>query len=406
MDIKKFYTQLKVDKSIADKLKFNPYYQVICSGLSGKVKIAEKEFINLAANNYLGLAGDQRVKNAMIKAIEQYGTSMCGTPIATGFTKGFNNLEQKFANFTGLEAAIIFPSGYQANMALFSAIVSKEDLIIVDHYAHASLIHGIKNVGCKIKPFLHNNVKHLQGILEKSSNFRQIFVVSESVFSTEGSIAPFGQITELCKKYNAISVIDDSHGIGVLGQKGKGILEAENIVNFQGIYTASLGKALANAGGIIAGKKELIDFLKYSCPGLIYSTALPPAIIGGINSVITIINDEFSQISKKMWDNKNKIENCLIKNGFKLSKGKAPIISIQTGSLKNTVIAAKSFYENGILTTPFVEPSVPPNDGKIRLIAGADLQEHEIEYVLEAIPKIISELSKTANLNILQSQVQ
>ncbi|MCK5075342.1 MAG: pyridoxal phosphate-dependent aminotransferase family protein, partial [Calditrichia bacterium] len=261
---------------------------------------------------------------------------------------------------------------------------------------HSSLIHGIKNVGCKIKPFLHNNIEHLQKILEKSKkkkNFRQIFVVTESVFSTEGSIAPFKEIVEVCDEFGTIPVVDDSHGIGVLGDNGKGILEEEWISNFPGIYTASLGKALANAGGVIAGNKKLIDFLKYSCSGLIYSTALPPAIIGGLICVLEIINEDFREIRDRMWRYKEIIQNTLIDNEFRLCEGKAPIISIKSGTLENTVKMAKYFYDEKILTTPFVEPSVPPNEGRIRIIAGADLQESEIKYVCNAISRLSDNIS-------------
>ncbi|MFC1806871.1 aminotransferase class I/II-fold pyridoxal phosphate-dependent enzyme [Candidatus Omnitrophota bacterium] len=389
-----FYANLKVDKSLVDKYEFNPYYCSIESGLNDPIIIDGKEFINLASNNYLGLAADKRVIEAITLATQKYGASMCGTPIATGSMVILKRLEQRLSDYVGLEESIIFPSGYQANCALFMSLAQPDDLIIIDHYAHASLIQGVRLAGCKVKPFLHNNMNHLKKLLEKTSEYKRVLVVTESVFSTEGSIAPFDEIVKLCLEYDALPVIDDSHGIGVIGRSGRGILEEENIEDFNGIYTASLGKALANAGGFISGKKELIEYLKYSCPGLIYSTALPPPVLAGIEAVLDIIDKEFPSLSEKMWKYKHMISECLIDNDFTLTGGKAPINSILIRELEDCARLAKMIHGNCILATPFIPPSVPPNENKIRLIAGANLSQDTIVKALEKFKKIAKEFNQ------------
>lgn len=388
-----FYSSLDIDLSLAHKYDFNPYYCSIESSLSDPLIIDGKEFINLASNNYLGLAADKRVAQAIAQAAEKYGASMCGTPIATGSMVILQRLEQRLARFVGLEDSIIFPSGYQANCSLFLSLAQAEDLIIIDHYAHASLVQGVRLAGCKVKPFLHNNVSHLKKILEKTSEYKRVFVVTESVFSTEGSIAPFDEIVNLCAEFDALPVIDDSHGIGVIGQSGRGILEEKNIKRFDGIYTASLGKALANAGGIISGRKELINYLKYSCPGFIYSTALPPPVLAGIETVLDIIDKEFPVLSERMWRYKQMISKCLVDNGFDLTEGQAPITSILIKDLEDCARIAKLIHSNNILATPFVPPSVSPNENKIRLIAGANLSESTINRALDIFKKIAKEIS-------------
>lgn len=392
MSFDKFYERYKLDRSMVEEIGFNPYYRELKSALSDPISIEGEEFINLASNNYLGLANDERVKEAACRAIKNYGTSLCGTPIATGYIDLFKEVEDKLSRFLGLEASILLPSCYQANNGLFSAIAGKEDLIIVDHYAHSSLIEGIKSAGCKIRPFLHNNMEHLEQILRQAAKYRQSFIVTESVFSTDGTIAPFKEIVALALKYNALPIIDDSHGLGVIGKSGKGILEEGFIENYGGIYTASLGKSIANSGGIIAGPASIIEYLRYYCPHLVYSTALPPATLGGILKVIDIIETDFKDISKRMWHYRNTINECLVSNGFKITQGKAPITSIVTGSSEATIHLAKKFYENKILTTPFIAPSVPLNQGRVRLIAGANLKEESIEKVLTIIKKIGAEL--------------
>ncbi|MCD4779024.1 MAG: pyridoxal phosphate-dependent aminotransferase family protein [Candidatus Omnitrophica bacterium] len=388
-----FYAGFNVDKSLAYKYDFNPYYCSIESGLNDPIIIDGKEFINLASNNYLGLAADKRVSQAIALAADEYGASMCGTPIATGSMVILKRLERRLAEFIGLQDSIVFPSGYQANCALFMSLAQIDDLIIIDHYAHASLIQGVRLVGCKVKPFLHNNMNHLKKLLEKTAKYKRVFVVTESVFSTEGSIAPFDRIVNLCAEFNAIPIIDDSHGIGVIGRSGRGILEDKDIENFNGLYTASLGKALANAGGIISGKRELIEYLKYSCPGLIYSTALPPPVLAGIEAVLDIVDKEFSILSERMWRYKRMISECFVDNGFNLTEGEAPITSILIKNLEDCACMAKLIHAKNILVTPFIPPSVPPNESKIRLIAGANLSQNTIDRALDKFKEIAKELS-------------
>jgi len=388
MYLKDFYNRVKLDESLVRTTGFNPYYIDIESGLDEKVVINGNKMINLASNNYLGLATDIRVKEAAIGAIQKYGTSLCGTPIATGYIELYKRMEAKLSNFIGMEETIILPSCYQANNGLFNSVAGREDLIIIDRFAHSSLIQGIKAVGCKIRPFLHNNLEHLAGILQRSSGYRQVFVVTESVFSTDGSIAPFKEIVDLCEKYNAMPVIDDSHGLGVLGASGKGILEAQKIDDYQGLYTASLGKGLANSGGIISGDKRVIKYLKYYCPHLVYSTALTPPVLAGIEAVLEIIHLEFKALIKRLDLYKQEIFTGLHEAGFAVVSNNTPINSIKTGSKENTFATAKRLFANGILTTPFIEPSVPVNEGRVRLIAGANLSQDTIEEAVAVIKRI------------------
>ncbi len=388
MEQRDFYARFSLDKSLAGVTGHNPYYCKIDSGLDEKILVNGHEMINLASNNYLGLAADPRVKQAAVEAVEKYGVSLCGTPIATGYIDLYQRLEEKLSSFIGLEETIILPSCYQANNGLFSCIAGPQDLIIVDRFAHSSLIQGIKAVGCKIRPFLHNNLQHLEGILQRSMDYRQVFVVTESVFSTEGSVAPFKEIVELCEKYNALPVIDDSHGIGVLGESGRGILEEQGVAEYPGIYTASLGKALANSGGMISGKKSLIDYLKYYCPHLVYSTALTPAALAGTSAVLDIIQAEFGYIKQRLSSYQRLIYDSLVESGFTVVSGKAPINSIESGSKENTFSIAKKLFEQGILATPFIEPSVPVNEGRVRLIAGANLTGDTIAEAVEKIKRI------------------
>lgn len=388
MERSDFYGRLSVDESLAEITGYNPYYLTLESGLKERVLVKDRNMIDFASNNYLGLATDNRVKHAAREAIQNYGVSLCGTPIATGYIDLYQRLGEKLSRFVGVEATLIFPSCYQANNGLFQCIAGPEDLIVVDRLAHSSLIQGIKSSGSKIRPFLHNNLEYLKGILQRSASYRQVFVVTESVFSTEGSIAPFKEIVQLCETYQAIPIIDDSHGIGVLGKSGRGILEEQEIEGYRGIYTASLGKALANSGGIICGEKRLIDALKYTCSHLIYSTALTPAVLAGIEEVLDIIHLEFGEMKEKLVTYQRQIYQALLEGGFQVGSSKTPINSIQAGSRERTFILARKLYERGILSTVFIEPSVPIHEGRVRLIAGANLSQETIAEAVAILKRV------------------
>lgn len=376
------------DDSALTKIGFNPFYVSINNEQSDPLIVNGRKMVNLATNNYLGLSNDERIKNAYIEAISKYGVSMCATPIAGGYTELFENCRSALSGFIGVENVLVYPSCYQANNGIFQSLARKDDLILFDRFSHSSLIQGIRSVGCRVLPFTHNDTACLEYLLQRFSDYPKIFVVTESVFSTEGAIAPFREIYDLCCRYGAIPVIDDSHGIGVIGKNGKGILEHSGILDYEGIYTSSLGKALCNNCGVVGGSNELISYLSYFCSHLIYSTAVSPAVLAGISKTLEILNEEHQSRAEKLFDNFHLIKNSLIQNDFKVPDSKAPINSIITGSTENTIAMAKILFEKGILSTPFVYPSVQKNEGRIRLIAGANLREESISYVLDVFSKL------------------
>jgi glycine C-acetyltransferase len=388
MDISGFYETHRLNDQVARQAGFNPYYPLIQSALGDPLLIAGKEFINLSSNNYLGLSNDPRVVNAAIDGLKEYGVSMCSTPVAAGYSELFSKAEKALSGFSGLEEALIFPSCYQANNGLFQAIANPGDLVVVDRFAHSSLVEGIKTAGCRYRPFRHNDLDHLGDILKRSQQYDQVFVVTESVFSTEGSISPFREINELCLYYGAIPVVDDSHGIGVIGQTGKGILEYSGIRDFQGIYTASLGKALATAGGMIGGKKTLMGYLRYSVSHLLYSTAILPAALRALLKVLEIIETEYPSISERLWRYTRTLSRGLQESGYLLTGTVTPIVSVCSGDPVETLLLSKEMYENGILGTPFIYPSVPEKEGRIRLICGANLKPESIDKAVGIFHKI------------------
>jgi len=388
MSLWNFYHSRVLDDSIAREAGFNPYYPMIQSGLRDPIIIEGRPFINLASNNYLGLASDSRVAEAAIEGINKYGVSMCATPIATGYSDLYHAAEEALAHFIRLEASLIFPSCYQANNGLFKMIAGPGDLVVFDRFAHSSLIEGVRSADCENRPFRHNDLDHLEGILKHSGNHPNVFVVTESVFSTEGAIAPFREMYDLCMHYGAVPVVDDSHGIGVIGEHGKGILEYSKIKKYEGIYTASLGKALAVNGGVVAGKYSLINYLRYFTSHLVYSTSIPPACLKALLKVLEIIREDYPELSARFWGHAKRIATGLFQIGYQTTSSCTPINSIRAGNSIQTLQLAKMLYYSGVLVTPFIFPSVPENCGRIRIIAGANIKPASIEKAIIIFEKI------------------
>ncbi|MBP7195723.1 MAG: aminotransferase class I/II-fold pyridoxal phosphate-dependent enzyme, partial [Candidatus Cloacimonetes bacterium] len=319
----KFFHDFAEEDRLVHSLGFNPYYQTIDSGADLYVRINGEPYLNLASNNYLALASHPELITAMKLALDRYGASMCGTPVACGKVEIYQSATHAIAAFLGLEDAILYPSCYQANVAVIRALVKPPDLVFVDRNAHSSLVEGVRASGCKIKPFKHNDVDYLAALIARSQGFEKRFVITESVFSTEGSIAPFDEIYRLALEHDVIPVIDDSHGLGVIGASGKGILEEKHIASYEGVYTASTGKALGVAGGIVSGNAQIIEYLRYSSPGLLYSTALAPTLIAGTLKALEIVARDGIKLVRALADNQRYLHENLQRQGFAMLPSEA-----------------------------------------------------------------------------------
>ncbi|MCD4827836.1 MAG: aminotransferase class I/II-fold pyridoxal phosphate-dependent enzyme [Candidatus Cloacimonetes bacterium] len=387
----KFAFNYREEDRLVRELKYNPYYQVISSGAGSSVEIDSREYLNLASNNYLGFSRNPEILARMKQTIDQYGASMCGTPVACGNVDLYAETAVAFSRFLGLEDTIIFPSCYQANAGIIGTLAKPGDIILVDRSSHASLLDGIRAAKCKVRPFKHNDVDHLLRLIKRTDGYDNIFVITESVFSTEGSIAPFDKIYRICQEFDAIPIVDDSHGIGVIGKNGGGILEEKGIENYEGIYTASTGKALGLAGGIVSSVSEVIMYLKYNSASLLYSTALPPVFLSATTKALEILSATGAELMQKLRANKAFLTSQLTELGYRTTEAEAPICSVIVGSNEKTFLMSKLLFEQSILTTPFIFPSVARDKGVIRMIPRVDLTQQQLECVIEAFRKIKAE---------------
>src|SRR4030065_1178138 len=382
--MKKFdLTELK-KKSLLRKLTY------IDSSIGSRITINGKRYINFSSNDYLGLSKDRRIIKAALNALNKYGFGSGASRLLSGSYIPHKKLEEKIARFKGTEAALVFNTGYSANTGIIPALVGVEDTIFSDEPNHASIIDGARLSKAEIKIYSHGNMNHLEGLLKKSS--KRKLIVTDTIFSMDGDIAPLKDIVFLSKKYSAMLMIDDAHGTGVLGKTGRGGLEHFDIKasasSAQGIIQmGTLSKAFGCFGGFAAGSKDLIDFLINMARSFIYSTSLPPAIAGACINAIDIVNSESDSLRKKLWANREKLYQGLKNLGYDTLNSETPIIPILAGDVKSGLKIGSYLFKWKIFAPAIRPPTVSEGMCRIRFSVTAAHTDEDIDLVLERLDK-------------------
>jgi len=376
-------TELK-KKSLLRKLTY------IDSSIGSRITINGKRYINFSSNDYLGLSKDRRIVKAAAAALRKYGFGSGASRLLSGSYIPHKKLEEKIARFKGTEAALIFNTGYSANTGIIPALVGVQDTIFSDDLNHASIIDGARLSKAEIKIYSHGNMNHLEGLLKKSS--KRKLIVTDTIFSMDGDIAPLKDIVFLSKKYSAMLMIDDAHGTGVLGKTGRGGLEHFDIKasasSAQGIIQmGTLSKAFGCFGGFAAGSKDLIDFLINMARSFIYSTSLPPAIAEACIKAVDIVNSESDSLRKKLWANREKLYKGLKNLEYDTLNSETPIIPILAGDAGSALKMGNYLYKNKIFAPAIRPPTVPEGMCRIRFSVTAAHTDEDIDLVLERLDK-------------------
>jgi len=347
------------------------------SSMSPEISIGKKKYIQFASNNYLGMTTKRQVISRSSKILEKYGTGTGGSRLVTGTSDLHNKLERKIAKFKKTQDAIIFSSGYLANIGVISSIARKGDLIFSDELNHASLIDGARMSKANIIIYKHCDMAHLEDELKKiKSNVRKI-IITDSVFSMDGDIAPLDEIVSLSKRYNCISMIDEAHATGVLGKDGSGASEMFGVQKNIDICMGTLSKAVGSVGGYVAGSKIFIDFLKNRARSFIFDTSLPASNL--MTSIVAIENIQKSKkLREKLFFNINSITNFLKENNFEYVSSGTPIIPIIFGSEIKTLKISKFLFDNGIYIPAVRPPSVPKGSSRIRITL---MSNHTLKHI-------------------------
>ncbi|MBI4651521.1 aminotransferase class I/II-fold pyridoxal phosphate-dependent enzyme [Candidatus Desantisbacteria bacterium] len=363
------------------------FFRELSTASADRIIINKKEMINLGSNNYLGLTTHPKVKEAAIKAIEKYGTGSGGVRILSGTLDLHNQLEYKLAKFKGGEDCVVYSTGYTTNIGTISGLLGKEDVVIIDEKAHASIIDGCNLSGAELLIFNHNDMIDLEKKLKKYGEEKNKLIITDGVFSMDGDIAELDKIYILAQEYNSAVMIDDAHATGVIGEKGKGTSEYFNLMGKIDIIGGTLSKALGSIGGFIAGNKKIIQYLKNTgSRSFLFTTSLPPSVSAGIITAIDVIENE-PEIRKQLWANIAFMKDGMKKLGFNIRNTESAIIPIIVGENKKTFKMTEMLGEKGVFVSSVVYPAVKRNESRLRISIMATHTLADLEISLNALEK-------------------
>ncbi|MFI5088805.1 MAG: glycine C-acetyltransferase [Terriglobales bacterium] len=352
-----------------------------------------KKVINLASNNYLGLATHPKLRQAAIEATRKYGVGSGAVRTIAGTMKIHMELEEKIARFKNVEASVVFQSGFAANAGTVSAVLGKDDFIISDELNHASIIDGARLSRATIKVFRHKDTAHAEELLkEVADRPGHKLLISDGVFSMDGDIAPLPALCDLAEKYGAIMMVDDAHSSGVLGRNGRGTIDHYNVHGRVDIQVGTLSKAIGALGGYVCGSHDLIDFLYHRARPFLFSTSHPPSVAATCIAAFEVLEEEPERI-EKLWENTRFWKKELGGLGFNIGgvntpASETPITPIIIGDGARTMEFSRELFKEGVLGTGIVFPTVPEGKARVRTIMTATHTRQELNQALDVLRKV------------------
>ena len=360
-----------------------------------RVTIDGKECINLCSNNYLGLANNPKLKQAAITAIQRYGVGSGASRLVCGNFKLYEELENKIARFKKQEAALVFNSGYSANLGAITALAGRGDIVFSDKLNHASIVDAILLSRADLRRYPHKDIAALENMLRshkgtKSQGHKKL-IVTDTVFSMDGDIAPLPEIVELANKFGAMVMVDEAHATGVFGGNRSGLAEHFGLHNEIDIHMGTLSKAFGCLGGYVSGKKELVEYLINKSRPLIYTTALVPSVLASAIAAIDIVEKE-GWLADTLWENTKFLKRGLIDAGFHLMSSESQIMPILIGDADRAIKFSEALFEKGVFIQAIRPPTVPKGQARLRLTVMATHKKGDLEMSLEIIIKVGKEL--------------
>lgn len=384
-----------LNDNIAD-LKDRGLYNEIetVEGANGPViQIGDKKLINLSSNNYLGLATDKGLKQAAKEAVDTHGVGAGAVRTINGTLDLHIGLERKIAAFKGTEAAISYQSGFNCNMAAISAVMDKNDAILSDALNHASIIDGCRLSKAKIIRYEHSDMEDLRRQAKaaaESGQYNKIMVITDGVFSMDGDIAKLPEIVEIAEKFDLITYVDDAHGSGVLG-KGAGTVKHFGLQDKVDFQMGTLSKAIGVIGGYVAGRKNLIDWLKVRSRPFLFSTAVSPADAAASTKAIEMLM-ESEALNEQLWENGNYLKAGLMDAGFDIGDSETPITPVIIGEEKKAQEFSKRLFDEGVYAKSIVFPTVPRGTGRVRNMPTAAHSKEMLDNAIAVYKKVGKEM--------------
>ncbi|MFA6801513.1 MAG: pyridoxal phosphate-dependent aminotransferase family protein [Acholeplasmataceae bacterium] len=369
---------------IAKSEGYYPYFHVLESKQDTVVEMEGKRMIMIGSNNYLGLASHPDVIKASIEATLHFGTGVSGSRFLNGTLNLHEQFEKEMAEFLNKEAVTIFSTGFQSNLGIISAIAGRNDIIFSDKENHASIYDGIKLSYAEVVRFNHNDMIDLENKIVKADPNKGYLIITDGVFSMSGDICNLPEIVRIAKKYGARIMVDDAHGLGVMGMHGRGTAEYFGLEDEVDIFMGTFSKSLASLGGYVAAKKEVVEFIRHNSRPYIFSAAIPAGNAASALAALRILKKEPERV-KNLKDIADYMRVALKKRGLELRESSTPIIPIYTYTPKRTMIACNMLFERGVYVNPVVPPATPIGECLIRTSYTAT---HTKEQMNEAADKI------------------
>jgi 8-amino-7-oxononanoate synthase len=375
-----------------------PYFRLIESQAGPVVEMEGRETIMLGSNNYLGLTGDERVKAAAREALETYGTALTGSRFMNGTIPLHVELEREIAEWMGTEDALVFTTGYQANVGCIGTILEAGDTVICDSGDHASILDGCKLSGARLRPFRHNRMDKLESMLERArDDDSAALVIVDGVFSMEGDVCDLAGVAELCQSYGARLMVDEAHAVGVLGPRGAGTCELFELEDEVDLRMGTFSKSLASCGGFIAGPADVIEYLKITARAFMFTAAGVPAAVGAALEAVRICRNEGEPLFDKVLQNAAYLHRGLSKIGLqvveptRLPDGReviTPVVPVVVGEDWQAVLLWKALFEAGVYTNVALHPAVPPGGALLRTSLMATHERDHLDRAIEIFGEV------------------
>lgn len=358
-----------------------------------EVKVGSRDVLMFSSNDYLGVAADPRVKEKIIKAARKYGMGSGGSRMVSGNLDIQEQLEQAITRFKGAEAAIVFATGYMANVATLPALARYYPSVFGDELNHASIEDGCKLSKAEVFIYRHKDMADLKEAIE-SSNGRGRLIVTDSLFSMDGDIADLPKLVEYKKRYDAVLMIDDAHASGVLGANGRGAMEHYSLTEGVDVIMGTFSKSFGGVGGFICGSEDLIDYLRFAGRAYVFSAPIPPAISAGIVEAIKIVESE-PERRERLWENTNYLRAGLQQLGFDLLGSESQIMPIFIGDEKKAIKASRGLLEKGIFVPCARWPVVNRGKARLRITVMSSHEHHHIDRMIDVLERLDRKLDIT-----------
>jgi 8-amino-7-oxononanoate synthase len=367
------------------------YYRMISSGQDPVVTRDGRELVMLGSNNYLGLTSHPEVKEAAAVALALYGTGCAGSRLLNGTLDLHVELEHKLAAFMGREAALLFSTGFQVNLGVLSCLIGRKDVAILDNLDHACIIDGCRLGFGKTYKYQHNDMDDLAAKLRVVPEGRGVLVVVDGVFSMEGDLANLPEIARQVRERGARLMVDDAHGVGVLGENGRGTAEHFGVEDDVDLVMGTFSKSLATVGGFVAGDEIVIDYIKHNARSEIFSAAPPPASVAAASKALEIVVRE-PERRKQLWENTEYMKRELTSAGFDTGDSESPVIPLFVGDDMTAFRMTVRLEEEGVFANPVVSPAVPEGSAMLRTSYMATHTREHLDQALEALVEVGKEL--------------